>query len=50
MTANHYREVMISILELQKSYYDPDDTVQRGLDIAIEKLRQSAFLTEGGEE
>ena len=52
MTANEYRKVMIDILELQKNYYDPeeDDKVRMGLDIAIEKLRLSEFLTEGGEE
>ena len=53
MTANHFRELMISILELQKTYYDPAENnseyregIVRGLDIAIEKLHQSAFLTE----
>ena len=47
MTADQYRKTMIDILKLQQTYFenDWDDGIWKGLQIAIEKLKGSDFLT-----
>lgn len=52
MIAKYFRDLMVSVLELEKSHYAPSENnseyregIVRGLNIAIEKLQQYAYLT-----